>query len=432
MTKTKMISMVQVGASRGLDDPYLAPARSRGLHTVLVETPAHLAFREARGGPRFDHQIVVDHPADPERVVQALGASGIEPVVILAGFERYVPSSMAASARFGLPRRGRGGADAGPPFDKAAQRRALTSRAPQVRQPRHLIIHLRADEDPAETWGLSLPAVVKATTGGGGLGVYRAESPAEVTAALDRIATLTNYDGSPFAFALIEEQVRGEELSVQGIARDGVPDLLTCCTKLITTEPDPAHPDLSGFRERAFLATPGAPADVGRMVSACLEAFGYRDGPFHVDLIRRGGELFFLEAGFRLSGGGVPRIVLRSTGRAWADEVLSWLLDERAPTAALPAKTCFSGQILLATADEHRRALSLAASGAAVEVQSFTPLPELSSVMVNDPGVAADLARHTGFVGRAVVTAATAEEVRGLLACCCPTLAWKGGAVCVG
>src|SRR5205807_2684670 len=137
---------------------------------------------------------------------------------------------------------------------------------------------------------------------------------------------LLNYDGASFSTILVEEFLAGVEFSVQGLVRDATVDVLSCCEKIIAAEPDRADPSLTGFRERAHLAVPGVrmPGDVGRLVEGCVAAFGYRDGPFHIDLIRSRGALFFIEMGFRLSGGGLVSLVEHVTGQNWADQSFDW------------------------------------------------------------------------------------------------------------
>ncbi|WIM94528.1 ATP-grasp domain-containing protein [Actinoplanes oblitus] len=393
-------AFVQVGATRDGLDAYLDCARRRGLPAVLVETPAYLRWRRVLGRRPFDLEVGVTEPGDPEHVRAALAAQGLAPVLLLAGFERYAPSAFAAARSLGVapwPAVGRDFA----PLDKLGQRAALAGRAPEVRQPRHVRWNPVAGL-PAAAAGLRFPQVVKPADGGGGLGVMFVRDARERDSALRSVLRTPNYDGSPFSAILVEEYVEGPEFSIQGIAHDGVGTVLTTCEKLTAHEPVGTDPGLRGFRELGHIGTHGAYADPAfvDLVSRCLAATGYREGPFHVDVIRseRGPE--FVEMGFRLSGGGLVGLVERITGADWAEWTFRAHLGEGVPPLPAP-RAMVVGQANLIDEREFMIAELLGSQNPDVRtVRATAPGDEVPAEDV--PRLASDRQRHVG-VGRVIV-----------------------------
>jgi len=68
--------------------------------TALVETPDYLRWRRVLGRRHYDLEIPVDHPAEPDSLIDSLRHRAIAPDVILAGFERYVASAYLAATAF--------------------------------------------------------------------------------------------------------------------------------------------------------------------------------------------------------------------------------------------------------------------------------------------------------------------------------------------
>jgi hypothetical protein len=413
---------VQVGATRDGLDPYLDAARRRGMRALLLETPAYLRWRQQLGRRPFDEELPVAHPAQVDEVLQALEAHGHlgGTALVLAGFERYVSSAFALAAL--LAPRSLGRRADGPfcPVDKWGQRDALARGHPEVLQPRYARFTLGTQE-AAETLPLvGFPQVVKPSNGGGGLGVFLAEDASQRDQALARLGTLANYDGSPFTRVLVEEFIEGREHSLQGLAWEGRAYLLTTCEKLIVHEVAP-ETGLCGFREAGHLATHGAQASpaLRALGQACLEATGYRQGPFHVDLIQNARGAFFVEMGFRLSGGGLVALVEKTTGMRWADMVLEACLGERAPVLA-PVRegpgACV-GQVTCTSEDELRAGERLLSQGVRAEVRRMPPRSP-SCPVADEETLASDKLRHAGFTGRITVYGRTLDTVRHALAGC--------------
>lgn len=385
-------AFVQIGATRDGLDPYLDCARARGMPAVLVETPDYLRWRAALGRRPFDRELAVERPHDLDALVAAVQASGVRPALVLTGFERYV------HAGFGLARAMRTApwpsvGEAFRPLDKDQQRMAVAAGAPRVRQPRHL-------------GDLRFPQVIKPVDGGGGLCVFRVDDVAERSRAVDRIRRMRNYGGGEFAGVLAEEYVAGAEHSLQCVAVGGKPVVLAASEKLVVPERLP-DAGLSGFREAGHIARHGslAPVELVDLAADCLAAFGYREGPFHIDAILAADGPYFVEMGFRLSGGGIVGLVERVSGVRWAEVVFARHLEGRRPVLPPADPSVVVGQVSV-TEDERERL------PAGAEWVPFAPPPEISA-----PGLESDRLRHTGAAGRAVVTGDRAT-VRAALSDC--------------
>jgi hypothetical protein len=416
-------TFVQIGATRDGLDPYLDSAHGRRMTAVLVETPAYLCWRRNAGRRAFDAEIPVERPEKPEQVRTALRDAGLAPSLVLTGFERYAVSGFGVAALMGTASRPGHGEPFVPP-DKIEQRNAVSAKAPHVLQPRYMsyltgrgngsasrAVPTAGTGFPRLTW----PVVVKPADGGGGLGVFRVRGPEQLAAASASIAATANYGGGAFRGVLIEEQVRGVEYSVQGIAWHGKVTVLGVCEKLVTV--DHALAGLDGFREAAHifvLGTAGLP-DLTSFAQSCLDAVGYRDGPFHLDLMRTERGPVFLEMGFRLSGAALVDLIKSATGQNWADWVFACYLGERPPASdpegKQPAKVV--GQAIALTEAELGAAERARSGGLDVEVRRFPA--RLGRGSEHRPELASDQIRHGDAVGRIRVTADRPDIVRTML-----------------
>jgi biotin carboxylase len=240
----------------------------------------------------------------------------------------------------------------------------------------------------------------------------------QLEAALERLRTTTNYGGGAFARVVAEEFIEGTEFSIQGIAFQGVATVLTVCEKLIVREQSRTTSGLAGFREAAHIAQPGAsaPDDLRILAQRCIAATDYTDGPFHVDFIRNSGGDYFVEMGYRLSGGGVVNLVERTTGLRWAELVFGVHLDHQPPMAA-PRADVVVGIATLATDDELAFFHDRRAQGDAIEVHMFpTAGPNAGGASGgnddDDAKLTSDRRRHGGFKGRVVLEARDPAIVR--------------------
>jgi hypothetical protein len=412
--EAEVASFVQIGATRDGLDPYLDCARRRHLRAVLVETPAYLRWRRGLGRRPFDDEVAVEHPDDPQAVRAALEVRRIVPVLLLAGFERYVGCAFATARALGVAPWPAVGA-AFVPVDKHGQRTLLAARAGRVRQP--AFVRWQPQTPERELARLGFPQVVKPADGGGGLGVFYAADERARAAALAALASTRNYDGAPFAGVLVEQFVPGEEYSIQGLARAGRAIVLSVCEKLTALEPVRDEPGLTGFREIGHIATPGpaAPVEFGQLAQQCLTAMGYREGPFHIDVIRDG-RLTFVEMGFRLSGGGLVRLVERATGADWAELTFRAHLREAPSAAPTPAPSAgVVGQVTLVTGDELAFARDLCRSHPNLDI-SAGAVPGAEPSVEDGRRLASDRLRHTGLAR--VLAHGDAAAVRDILRAC--------------
>lgn len=409
---------IQLGATRDGLDPYLDAARQRGLHAVLVETPAYLMWRRQLGRRSFDVELEVQHPADPLAVQKALEDANYSASLILPGFERYVESAYALAQQLHVrPWRPHTAMHFQPP-DKWDQRQRLARHAHSVAQPNYTLVP-KAGLGDELLESMTPPLVIKPTNGGGGLGVFLARDRAAFAAALTLIGNLSNYDGSAFPRIMAEEYIPGTEVSLQGVARYGQTTILTVCEKFISQEPVPGCTGVLGFREAGHVASPGKYADPALLTLAqrCAETFAWRDGPFHIDAVHHDDRWFFLEMGFRLSGGGLVRLVRLATGLDWGELSFSHYLGEQQepPTP----NTHIVGQIAAVNDKELREAKRLAAMGYDIFVEELVSPPDSLGTQV-EPLLASDRMRHTGLTGRITARAASALATKELLWRCAP------------
>lgn len=393
------------------------------MRAILIETPAYLLWRRHLGRRPFDMELPVEHPADAAEVRRALKERGLTVTLLLAGFERYVTSAYALAAEWEHASRYRWEHGPFDPLDKWGQRHALARRCPEVRQPRHSSFLMGALDAAEATSRVGFPLVIKPSNGGGGLGIFLVENAAQRDKALTQLRSMSNYDGSPFERVLLEEYVEGREHSVQGLAWENRAHILTVCEKLITREPVPGVPELRGFREAGHIATHGArisPA-LRAVAQACLDATGYREGPFHVDVIQNARGAYFVEMGFRLSGGGLVALAEKATGMNWAELVFEMHLSGRAPVMA-PTREgpgAYVGQVTCTSGEELAAGERLKREGVQAEVARIAP-PQLAegATVPGEETLASDKLRHAGFAGRITVRGSTLEEVRHHLQSC--------------
>lgn len=409
--------MVQLGATRDGLDPYLECARRREMPTVLVETPQYLDWRRALRRRPFDLELAVPRPDQPAQVAAALRAAGVRPGLLLAGFERYVAAGIELARRLGVaPWPAVGEGFAAP--QKAEQRDALAAGGLGVRQPRYL--RLDPGGAPAADLGtLCFPQVVKPVDGGGGLGVFLVGDAGERSRAIAANTRLRNYGGGEFGGLLVEEFVEGVEHSVQGLAINGRAVVLTTCTKIVVVEQGrPGDP--RGFRELGHICQHGAaaPEPLRELSQRALDLTGYREGPFHLDAIWGPDGPEFIEMGFRLSGGGLVALMARASGLDWAELTFAAHLGEPVPVpGAAPAAARVVGQVNLRDAGELAAAEELCCRLPDAELRRLGPWPAHPAAEAGDP-LASDWLRHTGTVGRVIITGSTTQEVLVQLESC--------------
>ncbi|MBJ7610587.1 MAG: ATP-grasp domain-containing protein [Candidatus Dormibacteraeota bacterium] len=188
--------------------------------------------------------------------------------------------------------------------DKRRMRALLAAAA--VPQPRHVVIRgdARATAAADAAAAVGIPCVVKPVDLAASRGVIRANTVAELSAAVARVDALLRrpelcgeHRDPPL---LVEEFVPGPEIAIEGLLIDGALTVLATFDK-----PDPL--DGPFFAETLYV-TPSrhAPATLDAAVAitrTALDALGLRDGPIHAELRLAAGGPVFLEAAARSIGG---------------------------------------------------------------------------------------------------------------------------------
>lgn len=417
--KSKRV-FVQIGATRDGLESYLAAARRRRMHTVLVETPEYIQCRRVLGGQEFDSTLALVNASDARAVCASLSEHGIRPKLVLAGFEQYTECAFAVAEHLKIPPYSVEKDVATPfrPIDKAQQRTAVLKAAPWLSQPWHQIFSLH-DEIDISQLKTRLPLVIKPVNSGGGWGISLSLTEAEIEESLNALREMSNYDGSRFENVIAEEYIAGKESSVQGICRGGNVQILTYCEKIIRQEPASLSSNRQGFREIGHLSTIGenTPDIVKSFVFDCLKAVGYRNGAFHIDLITSAGEPFFIEMGFRLSGGGLVEIVRQVSGLDWGEEVFATFLENNVVNRTdLTSRVCLA-QLVATKPSEIKVAQALREQGFDIEIQQFDyahSVDEMSDAKYLT--LSADLSRHIGKLGFIHVEAQKISHLRELAA----------------
>jgi biotin carboxylase len=224
---------------------------------------------------------------------------------VVAVDDRGVLPAAHAAMRLGLPHN--------PPEAVAATRdksamRALLARA-EVAQPDFEL--LLADAAPT----LPYPLVLKPLDRSGSTGVIRVDDAAAARAAAARIRRILGDDG---ATLLVERFVPGDEVSVEGLLRDGELDVLAVFDK-----PDP----LDGpYFEETIYVTPSRhdEAPIGRVVADACRAVGLREGPVHAEarIDTGSGRVTLLEVAARSIGGLCSRALTFGAGVSLEELIL--------------------------------------------------------------------------------------------------------------
>jgi biotin carboxylase len=171
---------------------------------------------------------------------------------------------------------------------------------------------------------VGFPCVVKPLGLSGSRGVIRANSPAGLAAAVDRVARLlARLDVRALRIGfendiLIEGFIDGRELAVEGIVTDGLLRVLA-----IFDKPDPL--DGPFFEETIYVTPPALSPDVEaavrREAQRAVSALGLWHGPVHAECRVSPAGVVMLEAAARPIGGLCAR-VLRFDGGVPLEELL--------------------------------------------------------------------------------------------------------------
>jgi biotin carboxylase len=171
----------------------------------------------------------------------------------------------------------------------------------------------------------SFPLVVKPLGLSGSRGVIRADTPAELAAALQRVyALLARKDVRALRTGLeddvlVEGFIQGREYAIEGVMTGG--DFHPFA---VFDKPDPL--DGPFFEETIYVTPPSLPADIERDVIDAVErgarALGLRHGPVHAECRVGPDGIFVLEIAARPMGGLCSRVLRFGTDGAPLEEIL--------------------------------------------------------------------------------------------------------------
>jgi biotin carboxylase len=164
--------------------------------------------------------------------------------------------------------------------------------------------------------------VVKPLALSGSRGVIRADTPAALSEACERIGRILTEVHDPYerGHVLVEGFVPGPEVALEGILEAGRLRVLALFDK-----PDP----LDGpFFEETYYVTPSRlPAQVRAGVAARVQeacrAYGLIRGPVHAEARLHAGDAWVLEVAARTIGGQCARLLHFGTGRGLEELVLA-------------------------------------------------------------------------------------------------------------
>lgn len=209
--------------------------------------------------------------------------------------------------------------------------------------------------DPACLAGFTFPVIVKPTDRSGSRGIFKAETAAEVSAAV-KAACAHSFEHC----AIIEEFITGEEYSAECISHDGIHRILAYTKKFTTGAPN--------FIEMAHLE----PADLSAAmkekietaVFAALDALQIRMGASHPEFrITPDGEVRIIEVGARMGGDCIgSHLVPLSTGCDFVKMVLDTALGN-APDFTVHPHSCFSAIRFLYHAQDRAHLEGMQAEG---------------------------------------------------------------------
>lgn len=282
-----------IGASV-LQVPAIVKAKEMGLYTAVADFNP-----DAVGVPLADEYYNVS-TIDPEGVLKAAEQFQPDGIMTLAT-DMPMRSVAYAAARLGLP--GVSFDTAVKATDKGEMIKAFA--AAGVEHPWFFILDGTADaDDIAEK--ITYPCISKPTDSSGSRGVMIVNNKEELAAAVGYSAA-----SGRIGTVIVEEYMRGSEVSVEVMVIGGSPRVLAVTDKLTTGAP---HFVEMGHSQPSAL---GAKEIAGIEDLACraVKAVGIDNGPAHVEIMLTPGGPKMIELGARLGGDCITtHLVPLSTG----------------------------------------------------------------------------------------------------------------------
>ncbi|MET9697957.1 ATP-grasp domain-containing protein [Streptomyces sp. NPDC006529] len=301
---------------------------SRRKHLAKAAETAHALGHRAIvvvEEPSWEHEYVDAVYSAPTGDLQATVARCVEiakeesePIAgVIAFVEHSVPAAAAVAAELGLPYISPDTAEKS--RDKLSMRQAFEKVG--ISQPRFALAS-SIEEAQEAAKSISYPLVMKPIIGGGSMFVRRVDNAEELAEHFEEIraGAWAGFDYDPLFFLksrysegiLLEEFLRGNEISVESYVQDGE-------TTVVAVHDKPMPMD-GPFFEETFYATPTVLtgetlAKVKEFTKLAHEGLGIEQGATHTEFrISPEGEPYILETGARLGGGPVYQSVLLSTG----------------------------------------------------------------------------------------------------------------------
>lgn len=315
--------MLLVAATTGYQlRAYDEAARAAGVELVLATDRCHVLDDPWRDGAipvRFKGRTAA---ANAVRAVRAAAEQRPLAGVLAVGDG---PAVIAAAIAEALGLRGHPAAAA-----RAAANKLLTRRSLQAHGLPVPWFHVLPPADPLSPERLAataLPCVVKPLSMAASQGVIRADTPAGLSAAVERVRRLSvqtdarTARGEPLQ-VLVEGYIPGREVAVEGVLAGGRLQVLA-----IFDKPDPLEGPY--FEESIYVTPPAGGRNIARSITAAVQraaaALGLTDGPVHAECRVNAEGVFVLEAAARPIGGLCSR-VLRFDGAAGRGVSLEALL----------------------------------------------------------------------------------------------------------
>ncbi|MEV6209042.1 ATP-grasp domain-containing protein [Kitasatospora sp. NPDC051914] len=279
--------------------------------------------------------------ANPHRIIEAVPRpAGVRAVVPVVEYGVVVAAALAEA--WGLP--GAGLAAARVLRDKGELRAALAGSG--IAQPDWTVV-TSPEEVAAFRAAHGGECVLKPANRQASLGVQLLGPQDDVaaawehTTAADEPALRAQYADT--ARFLVEQRLRGPEVSVEAVVHDGEVGFTNVTAKLVQ---DTGHPVETGHTLPADL--PQRTADALRHAIAGLaRAVGFRSGILHSEWILVDGEPHLVECAGRLPGGGITILIDLSYDTDILGNLLH-VLTGTGPVAALPAKRAAAVRFLVA------------------------------------------------------------------------------------
>lgn len=236
-------------------------------------------------------QLDCSDPEDAAAKVASLGNDvGIDGIV--AADDSGVLIASIAGTSLGLPANSPEAARS--TRDKLEMRRRLA--ASEVPQPRYAGVGPQDDHDSIVN-EVGLPLVVKPLDRSASQGVIRVDDPGEFGDAVDQVRRILD---DQTATLLAETYMRGDEVAVEGLLKDGELTILA-----IFDKPDTRTGPY--FPETIFVTPSRLPDPIqnecARVARAAVRGLELTHGPVHIELKVDGGEVRVIEVAARSIGG---------------------------------------------------------------------------------------------------------------------------------